>query len=163
MRLRLPADADLTKGPAKLKDIPEADGWVATPPTKDTPTNGPSLAKSVADAAGMCWFPTEGLARAWHGFVTKGKAAIAAPAPLGDGHPFAPTEAGKPVPLKLTGVKDATAFDVFAGGEKVASFARKEGGDTAEFTIEKLPSGVHALVVIPGNAVPLKPAAVVVK
>ena len=167
IRLRLPAAADLTRGPVKLTDIPVAAGWVAKPPTKAAPAGGVSPAMSTTDAAAMCWFPTEALARAWSGFVRTGKGQIAAPAPLGDKRPFAVAEAGKPVPLALTGVKDITAFDVFAGGVKVGSFTRTDSGDAAEFTIEKLPPGVYALVVQPAGASamlpPLKPAAVVAR
>lgn len=170
IRLRLPPGADLTKAPAKLTDVAEQDGWVAEPAMKNTPqAKSVVAAKSVkpADAASQCWFPTEGLGRAWHGFVTYGNGAIASPAALGDKRPFAVIEAGKPVPLKLTGVKDLTTFDVFVSGKKVASLARAEAGDTAEFTIEKLPAGVHTLVVRPTNVPdalgPLKPAVVVVR
>ncbi len=169
IRLRLPADAKLAEGTAKLKEIPEASGWVAVPPTKERPMVEQMLpaAKAVAGGEVTCWFPTQDLARAWHGFVTKGKAAIASPAPLGDGRAFAVVEAGKPVALKLTGVQDLTRFQVFAGGQKLWALDRTDTTANAEFTLEKLPTGIHTLVVVPitggKDAVPIKPIAVVVK
>lgn len=168
IRLRYPADADPAKGPVKLRDIPEEAGWLARHPPRGGTAEPPREFKDWPAGREAGWLPTPGLARAWHGFVSRSPVTIKEPAPLGDGRPFALLEPGTPVKLVLAGAKGMTRFEVYDGDARLASFSRAEKGDAAEFTLPKLEPGIHPLVVYPGDETdvafaPTRPAAVVVR
>lgn len=68
-KLRVPADADTTKGPVKLNAIDETSGWLGNPETKEiAPYSSYSGDKKTAS-----WFFDETFANQWKEFVTTGE------------------------------------------------------------------------------------------
>jgi hypothetical protein len=61
---RLPADADLRKGPPKLKEINVEAGWLGNPQTLEIA----EYAKYSGDKSKACWLPNQGTAELWKKF-----------------------------------------------------------------------------------------------
>ncbi|MDP2989013.1 MAG: hypothetical protein Q8O57_00405, partial [Kiritimatiellota bacterium] len=74
--LRVPQDADLAKGPVKLKAIKEADGWLGQ--NWNAQTGGyqklpiAAYADFSGDKAQASWLPTADYARQWQEFQNAG-------------------------------------------------------------------------------------------
>jgi len=70
IRLRVPADHDFRKGPAKLKTIPEDEGWLGDVRTWETnfATIAPFDRKKIEDVH-WTWLVSEDIAVLWRGFV----------------------------------------------------------------------------------------------
>lgn len=67
-QLRVPADADPTKGPVKLNVIPESSGWLGNNETKEIAP----YASYSGDKNTASWFFDETFAEQWKEFVTTG-------------------------------------------------------------------------------------------
>lgn len=67
--LRVPSDADFKKGPAKLRDVVEADGWLGDIETGDIAP----FKDFKGDKAKAAWLPNESVAREWRKAAGKAK------------------------------------------------------------------------------------------
>jgi len=71
VRLRYPADADVRKGPVKLKDLDASGGWVADMTSWKSGLTAIAAAKDFHGEAGKTsWLPTEDLAFIYRAYAT---------------------------------------------------------------------------------------------
>jgi hypothetical protein len=165
VRLRYPADADVTKGPVKLKAVDVDSGWVA-----DNTTWTSGLTKVVpakefkGDVTKSSWLLNEDLALIYRAYSTLDRP-LAITSPTRDAAKSESFDAGSAVTIK---VDDST----FAGWKKLELYdgAAKVGQLTegkAEFTVKDLKAGYHAFSVLgtngKGGTRPSNPVLVVVR
>jgi len=147
IRKRYPRDQTPEKGPPKLLDYPEADGWLGEQDTWTTrrPAIHPA-ADFKGDRSKVCWLPNRQVACVWRAFVAKAPTlTIKAPAGLGDGQPFAPHSAGEPL---VVSVEDRGGkprkVELFDGDTLLGECASMP----FEFKVAKLQPGVHSLIAV---------------
>jgi hypothetical protein len=165
VRLRYPADADVRKGPVKLKPVDLDSGWVADNTTwtsgLTTITPAPQFKGNVAKSS---WLLNEDIAFIYRAYSTLDRPLkITSPdAMSAKGEMF---EAGSNVTIvvddsKLTGWKKLELYD---GATKVGELTSGK----AEFTVKNLKAGYHAFSVLGTDAQenirPSNPVLVVVR
>ena len=154
VRLRLPADADPTQGPVKLKPVVLEDGWLG-----DRESASGTFATVAAwgdykgDKAAAAWFPDRATAEVWRAWSTK-NSPVTLEAATADGSAKLPAfDPKKSRDLKVpagVGVKLSVSVKPGTAVKKVAYYA----GDTLigeataapwEFEWAKPPAGCHAV------------------
>lgn len=147
VRLRYPADADVRKGPVKLKALDPKDGWVADNTTwKAGLTRIAPAGQFRGDAGKSSWLPTEDLAFIYRAYATYDPP-IAITSPAGRG-PVLDAGAGVTITVDDTGFPGWKKLELYDGARKVAEIA----GRPARFQVEKLAPGYHAFSVLGTDA-----------
>ena len=146
IRYRYPKGATPLRGPVKLKDYREADGWLGDPNTwtGDSPTIGP-VGGFAADATKACWLPDRYLAAVWQAFVVRDpKVTLIEPAGMGDGKPFSwhPPRAAIRVRVEVSRELEVGRLELHDGDGMLAEFPKGK----RELTLDALDPGVHALI-----------------
>jgi len=147
VKLRLPKDADASKGPVKLNTLKQEDGWVGY--WSGNPATGSvrKFAGAPTDVPVLSWFPDHRTAAVWQAFVAqKPDISIATPASLGDGKPFQTHPANE----KLTVTAKTTHLKTFLrdGPDQIAT----SGDDAKTLVVEKLAPGIHTLILFADDA-----------
>jgi hypothetical protein len=156
MRLRVPAGADFTKGPVKLKTLKEADGWVGL--TDTWRTNCPKVAPFrdyKGDPGRAVWLPSEKAARVWQAFVSFDPRTVIL-FPTYDGSETygglpprqwhnSCMEADKPFELLAIGpLGKGLKVQYYSGTRRI----RKLGGGNYRVRLEGLPPGLHSIYAV---------------
>lgn len=161
LELRLPADADHSQGPVKLKDIPTEDGYLALYDTWES--NFPKVvawkdATQAQREGPNGWLPTARVARLWQAAVSDWpRTTIHFPrfdstsawtgSPPGPGHVHHMMAAGEPFHLLASGpTGDDVTVEYFADLEPLKVI--KTYGSPYIVQLEGLPVGLHNLYAI---------------
>ncbi len=143
---RLPREA-APPGPVRLRDIPLEEGWLGDPATWGKDGRRPTIQSWKEFPGGRthaCWFPSQRVAAVWQAFVGGSReVAIREPAGLGDGQPFNPHSAAKPirVQLALSSQSKPEKVELWDADQRLAE--RTEGPWT--FAVSLKP-GIHTLI-----------------
>ncbi|HSI36326.1 MAG TPA: hypothetical protein VK986_22265 [Tepidisphaeraceae bacterium] len=146
--LRLPPDADLSKGPAALRPVPPDSGWLGDVTGWADKRHVAAVApvgEYKGDAAVACWFPSARVAATWRALVTADPGVrITEPAGLGDNQPFQPQSTSKPVTVRVVLPEPGAAkVELFDGDKLLASKT------AAPFAFEvTLEPGSHPLIAV---------------
>ena len=165
VRLRYPADADVRKGPVKLKPVELDSGWVADNTTWTNGLTKITVAKAFkGDVEKSSWLLNEDIAYIYRAYSTFDRPLkITSPAPLSARSEV--HDAGSSVTIvvddsKFSGWKK---LELYNGGTKAGELAK----GPAQFTVKDLKAGYHAFTVLgtddKGNTRPSDPVLVVVR
>lgn len=165
VRLRYPADADVRKGPVKLKPVELGSGWVADNTTWTSRLTAITPAKQFkGDVAKSSWLLNEDVAFIYRAYATQDRPLkITSPDPMSAQNKV--WDEGSSVIIrvddtKFTGWKKLELYD---GAKKVGELS----GGPAQFTVKNLTAGYRAYSVLgtdgSGNIRPSNPVLVVVR
>jgi hypothetical protein len=152
VRRRLPADADPTKGPVKLRAVVEGDGWHCDSGFEKPLPRIANAGRSNDGPAGRNWFPGEASAAACQGLMVRvPKLVIRAPRPPADGDPFGPMKARQGFRATVAGAKGYAKVGLRDGSDVIG-----EGKGKFEVTEVPVPAGlsegVHVLTAVGWDA-----------
>jgi len=150
VRLRYPAEADVRKGPVKLKPVELESGWVADNTTWNSGLTAITRAKQfMGDVAKSSWLLNEDVAFIYRAYATHDwPLRITSPSPMSaKSHVF---DAGSAVTIELDDSKVAgwAMLELYDGAKKAGEF--RQG--TAKFTVKDLKAGYHAFSVLGTDA-----------
>lgn len=150
MAQRYPSEVMPSGTATQLKQCDPALAWYADP-ARWTERPCPIYAAKdyPGDKAAACWFPDEHVARTWQAFVfPKPRLKITSPAGLGDGQAFAVHSSSEPLTVEAAVAEGDTPVTklILRDGEKFLSESNVTGGK-AQFKLDKLPPGIHPLIV----------------
>lgn len=165
VHLRYPADADMTKGPIKLKPVELESGWVADNTTWTSGLTATTPAKKFkGEVAKSSWLLNEDIAFIYRAYSTRDRPLkITSPS-----HEAAKSEVfdtGGFVTIKVDDSKFAgwKKLELYDGATKVGELTEGK----VEFTVKDLKAGYHAFSVLgtdrKGNTRPSNPVLVVVR
>ena len=161
VRLRYPADADVRKGPVKLKALDAAAGYVADNGTWKSGLTAIAKAKDFkGDVTKSSWLATEDVAFIYRACSTYDRLLSISVSPS------AVVEANSDVAINVddSKLKDWKKLECFDGAQKVGEVA---AGAPAKFTAARLAAGYHAFSVLAtdtkGNQKTSNPVLVVVR
>jgi hypothetical protein len=147
IRIRYPDNGDPARGPVKLAGAidfedtawtAEIDSW-----NEPAPHISPLLGYVRQDTGVL---PDRYTAQVWRAFVVKEpKLVIREPAALGDGKPFSPLPAEKPVKVVVSGTKAAKKVILFDGNRELVT-AQPNGADEVRIEVKDLKPGIHSLI-----------------
>ena len=144
---RLPKEPDVNK-PAALNSIPIDEGWIGNQTEWSKDGKRPTIQAILdfkGDRSATCWFPSERSAAVWQAFVSASKdITVKEPAGLGDGQPFSPISAAKPVQIKwdISAKSKPSKIRLWDAHVPLAEF--KEVAGSMELTLKP---GIHSLIV----------------
>jgi hypothetical protein len=167
VRLRYSADADVRKGPVKLKSVDPRSGWIADNTTWKSGLTTIAPARDFkGDLAKSSWLLNEDLAFVYRAYATHNRPLeITSPRNTPDNARDLVWDAGSTVTI---GVDDSRfagwkKLELYDGAKKVDELAK----GPAEFTVKDLKAGYHAFSVLgtdgKGNIRPSNPVLVVVR
>jgi hypothetical protein len=147
VRLRYPADADVRKGPVKLKPVDPSSGWIADHATWKSGLTSIARAKDFqGDTGKSSWLLNEDLAFAYRAMATYDKPLkFVSPRHTPDNARTLVWDAGGSATLSV----DDSKFDgwkkleLFDGAKKVAELTK----GPATFTVKDLKEGYHVFTV----------------
>ena len=164
IRYRLPKDQTALKGPVKLRDYREEDGWLGDISTWDsTFATVNSYKYYKGDRNKAAWFPNEYVARVWQAFVSKRPSlAITTPSskPEEKTTLFARTEF--PIVITSTTPAEGKRVEYFDGCYPLS----KKSLSSNRAVVRGLESGVRALIAVAtteDKIVVSKPVAVIIE
>ena len=153
LRLRLPADADPTKGAPKLIPVREEDGWLGLTDTWNG--NNPQVVPFKDHKTGPAvWLPSEGLAQLWRATVANHPRTVIQ-FPTFDGaasfnqsiYPYwhnSTLKAGVPLEIVASGPTGADAKVTYYEGARALKVV-KTHGTPYRVTCEALAPGIHSI------------------
>lgn len=165
VRLRYPVDADVRKGPVKLKPVELESGWVSDNTSWTSGLTAITPAKSFkGDVAKSSWLLNEDIAFIYRAYSTLDRQLrITSPDPMSaKGDVF---NAGSAVTIMVDDTKFTgwSKLELYDGASKVSEMT----GGRAEFTVKDLKTGYHAYSILgtdsKGNFRPSNPVLVVVR
>ena len=165
VRLRYPADADVRKGPVKLKPVDWESGWVADNTTWKSGLTAITPAKQFkGEVAKSSWLLNEDIAFIYRAYATHDRPLkITSPSNLSARNEV--FDAGSAVTIKVddSQLPNWTKLELYDGAKKVGE--RSKG--PAEFTVKDLKAGYHTYSVLgtdgKANTRPSNPVLVVVR
>ncbi|HEX8914705.1 MAG TPA: hypothetical protein VF796_20305, partial [Humisphaera sp.] len=151
LRQRLPEKTEPGKPPV-LAAAPQAGVWLGDVSGWAEKKHVGAIAPASdykGDATAAAWFPSARIAHAWRALVSADKAVqIKEPAGLGDGQPFSPLPAGKPVKVVVEATKPGvTKVELFDGDVRLGA----KDGSAGEFEVTLTP-GSHPLIAVAHTA-----------
>lgn len=152
VRLRYPAEADVRKGPVKLKPIDPASGWVADNTTWKRGLTSIGPAKDLkGDVGKSSWLLNEDLACVYRAYATYDKPLrITSPRHTPDNARSLVWDVGSSVTITVDDSKFAgwKKLELFDGSKKVTELT----SGPAEFVVKDLKAGYHAFTVLGTDA-----------
>lgn len=152
VRLRYPADADVRKGPVKLKPVDPASGWIADNTTWKNGLTSIAPAKDFkGDVKKSSWLLNEDLAFIYRAMATYDKPLkFTSPRHTPDNARTLVWDAGTSVTLTVDDTKFAgwKKMELFDGTKKVAELTK----EPATFTVKELKAGYHVFTVLGTDA-----------
>jgi hypothetical protein len=146
VRLRYPVDADVRKGPVKLKPVELESGWVADNTTWKSGLTAITPAKQFqGDVAKSSWLLNDDVAFIYRAYSTlEWPLKISSPSNMSAKSEL--FDAGSPVTIKVDDSKFAgwKKLELYDGATKVSELT--EGN--AEFTVNDLKAGYHAFSIL---------------
>jgi hypothetical protein len=143
---RLPKET-AEKGAVRLNDLPLEEGCLGDQAGWGKDGRRPAVLpwkEFKGERDRVCWFPSQRTAAVWQAFVAGTKdVTISEPPGLGDGQPFVPQSAAKPITVKLNLSPEwkADKVELWDGERRMAERTK------APWTFEvKLTPGIHALI-----------------
>jgi hypothetical protein len=165
VRLRYPADADVRKGPVKLKSVDPESGWVADNTTwKSGLTTITAARKFKGDVAKSSWLLNDDIAFIYRAYATHDRP-LKITSPNNMSARSEVFDAGSAVTIKVDDSRfpDWTKLELYDGAKKVGELSK----GPAEFTVKDLKAGYHAYSVLgtdgKANTRPSNPVLVVVR
>jgi len=165
VRLRYPVDADVRKGPVKLKPVELESGWIADNTTWTSGLTAITPAKKFkGDVAKSSWLLNEDIAFIYRAYSTLERP-LKITSPSRDAAKSEVFESGSAVTIKVDDSRFTgwTKLELYDGATKVGELAKGK----AEFTAKDLKAGYHAFSVLgtdaKSNTRPSNPVLIVVR
>ena len=165
VRTRYPKDADVTKGPVKLRSIDPASGWVADNTTwKSGLTTVVPAGQFKGDLGHSSWLQNEDIAFIYRAYATHDHPlTIASPRPCGPGTPTVDPGSDVSITVDASRFPDWKRLECYDGARKVGTVTAAP----ARFTARSLTPGYHVFFALgtdaAGNVRTSEPVMVVVR
>lgn len=165
VRLRYPADADVRKGPVKLKPVDLDSGWIADNTSWKDGLTAITPAKTFkGEVAKSSWLLNEDIAFVYRAYSTLDRPLkITSPDPMSAKGEALDTGSAVAIKVDDTGFAGWTKLELYDGATKAGELTKGK----AEFTVKDLSAGYHAFSVLgtdgKGNTRPSNPVLVVVR
>jgi hypothetical protein len=147
VRLRYPADADVRKGPVKLKPVELESGWVADNTTWKSGLTAVTPAKQFkGDVAKSSWLLNDDIAFIYRAYATHNNPLkITTPGPCGPGTPALDPESNVIITVDAGQFPAWKKLEFFDGAKNLGEVTP---GATTRFTAKNLTPGYHVFSVL---------------
>jgi hypothetical protein len=147
VRLRYPADADVRKGPVKLKPVESESGWVADNTTWKSGLTVVNPAKQFkGDVAKSSWLLNDDIAFIYRAYATHNNPlTITSPKPCGPGTPALDAESNVIITIDAGKFPNWKRLEFFDGAKKLGEILP---GAATRFTAKNLTPGYHVFSVL---------------